>query len=114
MFLSRIIKTFRLFNLVFVLRVIFSRIYLRFLSIDLKVPKWHLNATYYVREYKSKVIEICNYFNNEINYIIEVGCGTGELINRVNINNKLGIDIDHDVITLCNRLHPKLNTLCLD
>jgi len=104
----------KFYNLINLFKVIFSRIFLRFLSRDLDIPKWHLNATYYVREYKSKVIGVCNTFKSDIEYIIEVGCGTGELISRVDINNKIGIDIDKNVLTLCNRLHPKLNTLCLD
>ena len=62
------------------------------------IPKWHLNATYYVREYKGKVINICNFFKSDVEYVIEIGCGLGELISRVNINNKIGIDIDKNVL----------------
>ena len=84
------------------------------MAIGLDVPSWHLNATFYSRKYKSKVLRIYNFFDNEIDNVIEIGCGSGELINRLRNSNKLGIDIDKNVLKLCRRIHPKLDTVCLD
>jgi len=111
-----IFKKIKITNLriIRILKVICSRIYLRILSIDLKVPNWHLNATFHAREYKSKVIKILHRFSSYDNCFIEVGCGTGDLISRINIEKKLGIDIDKNVLSLCNRLHPEIDTICVD
>ena len=95
-------------------KVFLSRIYLRFLARDLNIPNWHLNATFHARDYKSKVIKIYSILSDDINHVIEIGCGAGELISRINNTNKLGIDIDVNVLKLCNRLHPQLETMCLD
>ena len=102
------------FNFFRILKVIISRVYLRILSKDLNVPSWHLNATYYARKYKSKVIKIYQIFSTNIDHVIEVGCGTGDLISRINNSNKLGIDVDKNVLHLCNKLNPNLKTICSD
>ena len=102
------------FNFFRVIKVIISRVYLRILSKDLNVPSWHLNATYYARKYKSKVIKIYQIFSTDIDQVIEIGCGTGDLISRVNNSNKLGIDVDKNVLNLCKKLNPNLKTICLD
>jgi len=102
------------FNFFRVIKVIISRVYLRILSKDLNVPSWHLNATYYARKYKSKVIKIYQIFSTNIDHVIEVGCGTGDLISRINNSNKLGIDVDKNVLHLCNKLNPNLKTICSD
>ena len=102
------------YNLIRLIKVIFSRLYIRFIASGLDVPKWHLNATFHTREYKSKVVKIYKTFNNKIDHVIEVGCGSGELISRLKNCKKLGIDVDNNVLNLCKRLHPDLKTNCLD
>ena len=87
----RKINMFQFLKLFKLIKALISRIYLRILSIDLDIPRWHLNATYYVREYKDKVINICNYFNSDTEYVIEIGCGLGELVSRVNITTETRI-----------------------
>ena len=62
------------FNFLRILKVIISRIYIRILSKDLNVPNWHLNATFFAREYKSKVIKIYQIFSTDIDQVIEIGC----------------------------------------
>ena len=42
--------------------------------------------------YWDEITEYCDYFINENSSVLEVGCGTGELINRVKGNRKLGVD----------------------
>ena len=84
------------------------------MGLGLDVPTWHLNATFYTREYKKKVVKIYKNFNNKLDNVIEVGCGCGELISRLDNCKKLGIDIDKNVLKLCKRLHPALETSCID
>ena len=95
-----------------ILKVLFSRILLRMFSIGLRVPKWHLNATFQARKYKSKVIKISNMY--ESNFVVEVGCGVGEILGRVNAPHKFGIDLDKDTLLLCKRLNNKIKTFQLD
>ena len=102
------------FNFLRIFKIIISRIYLRILSKGLNVPSWHLNATYYAREYKSKVLKIYQIFSEDIDHVIEVGCGTGDIISRINNRNKLGIDVNMSVLRLCNKLNPNLKTICSD
>ena len=57
-FSNFIFNVFKFKNFFKLIKVIFSRIILRIFSFGLKVPKWHLNATYESCHYKSKVINI--------------------------------------------------------
>ncbi len=95
-----------------VIKIIFSRIYLRIFSIGLKVPKWHLNATYESRAYKNQVIKICNKYAT--NYVIEIGCGIGEIISRLNASKKYGLDINNEALIMCKRLDKNIKTIQLD
>jgi len=94
------------------LKIIFSRIVLRIFSIGLKVPKWHLNATFEAREYKSQVIKIANMYDS--NYVIEVGCGVGEILSRLNASQKYGLDINMDTLLLCKRLNNNIKIIQTD
>ena len=90
-------------------KIIFSRIFLRILSLGLKVPKWHLNATFESRDYKRKVIKISNFYKT--NFVIEIGCGIGEILGRLNASQKYGVDINEDTLILCKRLNKNIKTI---
>ena len=75
----------------------------------LKVPHWHLNATFESRVYKSKVIRISNMYKT--NFVIEIGCGIGEILGRLNASQKYGIDINIDTLRLCKRLNKDIKTI---
>ncbi len=94
------------------IKIIFSRVFLRFCSIGLKVPKWHLNATFESRAYKSQVIKISNMYKT--NYVIEVGCGIGEILSRLNAPYKYGLDINMDTLLLCKRINKNIKTIQSD
>ena len=90
-------------------KIIFSRIFLRILSLGLNVPKWHLNATFESRDYKRKVIKISNIYKT--NFVIEIGCGIGEILGRLNASQKYGFDINKDTLILCKRLNKNIKTI---
>ena len=94
------------------IRIIFSRVILRIFSFGLRVPKWHLNATFESREYKKKVIKISNIYKTNI--AIEIGCGIGEILGRLNSSQKYGLDIDMDTLILCKRLYKDIKTIHVD
>ena len=75
-------------------RCLMQRIYYRFKFRNYDIYKWHLNGTFFCRRYKRKTVEIINCFNPKI--YIDIGCGLGEVLSRVNIESyrKLGYDLD--------------------
>lgn len=108
-FTNLILKSLKLKNFLKFSKIIFSRIFLRIFSLDLKVPKWHLNATFESRDYKSKVIKISNIYKT--NFAIEIGCGIGEILGRLNASQKYGLDINKDSLLLCKRLYKDIKTI---
>tara|TARA_Y100000589_G_scaffold291588_1_gene295179 strand:- start:5302 stop:5988 length:687 start_codon:yes stop_codon:yes gene_type:complete len=96
-------------NLIKLIKIIISRMIVRVFSFGLKVPKWHLNATIQSRDYKSKVIKISNMYKT--NFVIEIGCGIGEILGRLNASQKYGIDINIDTLLLCKRLNKDIKTI---
>ncbi len=105
-FIIKILKFKDFFKLI---KVIFSRVVLRIFSFGLRVPKWHLNATFESRDYKSKVIKISNMYKT--NFAIEIGCGIGEILGRLNASYKYGLDIDLDTLLLCKRLYKDIKII---
>ena len=73
-----------------------NRIFYMIFQKIFKFGKWHANAPFYCRPYKKKVVDIINDLKPVT--IIEIGCGLGEIISRVNARNKYGIDIDANAI----------------
>ena len=71
-----------------------QRIKYRFIFHNMKIDPWHLSGTFYCREYKIKTLEIIN--SLKPNYYIDIGCGIGEILNKVKLKskNKFGFDID--------------------
>ena len=71
-----------------------ERIRYKFLFYNLNLDPWHLSGTFYCRQYKIKTLEIINRIKPE--YYIDIGCGIGEILNKVNLenSNKFGFDID--------------------
>ncbi len=91
------------------IKTISSRLILRIFSLGLKVPQWHLNATFESRDYKSKVVRISNMYKT--NFAIEIGCGIGEILGRLNAPQKYGIDININTLLLCKRLNKNIKTI---
>ena len=111
-FRNLILKGLKLKKIIKLTKIIFSRIILRIFSFGLKVPKWHLNATFESRYYKRKVIKISNMYKT--NFAIEIGCGIGEILGRLNASQKYGLDIDMDTLLLCKRLYRDIKTIKTD
>ncbi len=70
------------------------------------VPKWHaFLGNYYGRPYKKAVVNKMNEFN--FNTVVEIGCGLGDIIIRINAPKKTGIDNDSSVIRMAKFLRKK-------
>ncbi len=57
---------------------------------------WHCNGNWYCRPYQRKAVKLIDNLNPKS--VIEIGCGLGEVITRVNANYKVGYDIETSVI----------------
>ena len=73
---------------------IIQRIKYRYLFYGINLDQWHLSGTFYCRKYKIKTLEIIKRIKP--NYYIDIGCGLGEILNKVELEraNKFGFDLD--------------------
>jgi SAM-dependent methyltransferase len=59
--------------------------------------------------YWDDVTRYCNYFIQEDTKVLEVGCGTGELLNEIKAINKTGIDFSEVMIDEARKQFPSLD-----
>ena len=96
----RKLKKIGLLNAVF---GIVERVRNQILHLFFHFDRWHIGATYYLKPYKSQVVRIIN--NLAMDTVIEIGCGLGDIISRVDSLKRLGIDPDSQVIKCATLLH---------
>jgi hypothetical protein len=77
--------------------------WLRGLRLVFKFDAWHVGAPYSCRPYKRKVVEIVNALAPDL--AVEIGCGLGEILSRVNATERYGFDRDAAVIRAASFLH---------
>ena len=80
----------------------------RILFKGMNIDPWHLSGTFYCREYKIKTLEIIKKIKP--NYYIDIGCGLGEILNKVELSekNKFGFDIDYNLTRAVKKLNSKI------
>ena len=91
------------------IRCIVQRIRYKFLFYGLNIDPWHLKGTFYCRKYKIKTLEIIKQIKP--NYYIDIGCGLGEILNKVELRSekKFGFDIDERLAPAINRIKGDFN-----
>ncbi|WP_282036936.1 bifunctional class I SAM-dependent methyltransferase/glycosyltransferase family 2 protein [Saccharicrinis aurantiacus] len=70
-------------------------------------PKWNKyrkNRAYYW----NSISKYCNYFIQEDSSVLEVGCGTGDLLQTINCKRKVGIDFSIEMIKLAKEQHSEI------
>lgn len=72
--------------------------------------KYRRNRSYYW----DSITDYCNYFIHPQNSVLEVGCGTGDLIGRVNGTRKVGIDFCEPLIAQAKSLQPDVEFHVMD
>lgn len=82
---------------------ILKKIYLRILAQIYGFDSWHARSPYECRAYKQEVVELANELSPRV--AIEVGCGLGDIISRVDDANLYGFDIDSSVINAARRIN---------
>ena len=85
---------------------IYQRIKYRILFNNFKIDPWHLSGTFYCRKYKTKTLEIINRIKPD--YYIDIGCGLGEILSKVDLKNKnkFGFDIDNKLELAIKKTNP--------
>ena len=88
---------------------IVQRIRYKFLFYGLNIDPWHLKGTFYCRKYKIKTLEIIKKIKP--NYYIDIGCGIGEILNKVELRseNKFGFDIDERLAPAIKKIKGDFN-----
>jgi ubiquinone/menaquinone biosynthesis C-methylase UbiE len=62
--------------------------------------------------YWDSITKYCDFFIYEESDILEIGCGTGELIGNIKGNRKVGIDISQKMIDLAKNQFPEVEFFC--
>lgn len=70
----------------------------------LKFDAWHAAAPYSCRPYKKRVVELANSLRLDV--AVEVGCGLGDILSRVNARQRFGFDTELAVVRAARCLHP--------
>ena len=61
------------------------------------------------RYYWNDITSYCNYFVHEDSSVLEIGCGTGELLQGLTAKRKTGIDISEAMISEAKKQFPELD-----
>jgi SAM-dependent methyltransferase len=84
---------------------VFTRNRYKSLQKKFEFDPWHSKGTYYCRPYQRQAAKLINsVFPNKV---VEVGCGLGEILQRVNARQRFGYDIDQNVISAAKYLRGK-------
>ncbi len=66
------------------------------------------------RYYWNDITKYCNYFIHEESSVLEIGCGTGELLNELKAKHKVGIDFSEEMIVQAKMQFPELDVRVMD
>jgi SAM-dependent methyltransferase len=64
--------------------------------------------------YWNDITKQCNFFIHPDYSVLEVGCGTGELLNEINCSDKTGIDFSEKMVAVALAQFPNLNIVKMD
>ena len=80
--------------------------YFKLLQKFFHFESWHISP-YELREYVQIVAKYVNSHNAK--YVVDIGCGLGELIRHINAPKRIGIDIEKENINTAKYLHRRTN-----
>ena len=82
-----------------------KRMYFKILRKKFNFNSWHSDSPLESKPYKMQVVRIANSINPMS--VMEVGCGLGEILRKIEAPIKFGIDNDPNVIDAAKYLSPK-------
>ncbi|MGH9439281.1 MAG: hypothetical protein ACRD22_15650 [Terriglobia bacterium] len=80
-----------------------KKLYLVLLRYWFGFDKWHASTPFECRPYKQEAVTVINEL--EPNVVVEIGCGLGEIISRVECERRIGIDRSGRVIRAARFLY---------
>ena len=88
-----ILNQLRIKNVLQKSKCLMQRLNYKFLLFNHNIDPWHLKGTFHCRIYKKLVFNLVEKYNP--NLYIDIGCGLGEILSKVNLKscNKFGLDI---------------------
>lgn len=86
---------------------IFEKIKFKVIGLFYNVEKWHLNTPFNCRRYKKTVVNVVNNLNPLT--VVEVGCGSGDIISRISAKSKIAFDIDDNIISFAENYYKNKN-----
>ncbi|MDC3031829.1 DUF2334 domain-containing protein [Prochlorococcus sp. AH-716-P08] len=83
----------------------YQRLFYKIKYRDIDIYEWHLQGTYCCRSYKKISLKIINSLKPTL--FIDIGCGLGEILEKLNLDYKykVGFDLDKRLI----KVHDKFN-----
>lgn len=79
------------------------RIYYYLLSKRYGFDIWHASAPFECRPYKAEVVKLAD--SVSVSSALEIGCGLGDIISRINVVKRVGVDIDPAVVFTAQKLN---------
>jgi len=74
-----------------------------------KIASRSRNKGFFRRYYWNEITNYINYFSHEDISVLEIGCGTGDLLNGISANKKTGIDFSSEMIKISKEKYPHIN-----
>jgi hypothetical protein len=71
---------------------LFCKMYYRLLQRIFRFDSWHATAPYACRSYKKQTVKLASSLSPSV--AVEIGCGLGEIISRLNAKQLYGFDVD--------------------
>ncbi len=78
-----------------------------------ELPEKRISIRNRYKYYWNDITNYCSYFSNSDNSVLEIGCGTGELIARIPGKYKVGIDINPNMIEIASERYKNI-TFCVN
>jgi len=66
------------------------------------------------RHYRSRLTEIYRHVAGQCDSILEIGCGSGDLLNALNPARGVGVDLSPAMIAQAQHSHPNIQFVCAD
>ncbi len=82
---------------------------MRYLDHFEKIAEKRIRDRHKHRYYWNDITFYCNYFSHETFSVLEVGCGTGELLNNIRAARKTGIDYSPTMIAEAKKQFPQID-----
>ena len=74
----------------------------------------NLQASLITKSYRRRLADIYQFAVGDGGHVLEIGCGAGELLNKLNPARGVGIDLSPKLIELAQNRFPKFQFICTD